>query len=115
MLKIISAQIRSGFLVTESPRTFRKWEYIEAERNIKRDAARIDALNIAEKKNGHQMRPWSIISSSQCNKCGMELFIRNVHSKSNTIIEGRATECKCDNLPDMPSDLPIRTNTYMLE
>ena len=76
--------------------SYEKWDDIEKRRDIKRDAAREEAFKKAT-DNGHNMKGWSNINTTQCKHCGREVSLYNIYSRSNTTIEGRAINQKCDN------------------
>lgn len=51
--------------------------------------------HIAE-EYGHQLKPWSNINSSHCEKCGRQARIRNILGRDNTEFKGPAFEQECD-------------------
>ncbi len=86
----------TGYLDTQLlGNMLKRWEDIEGPRDEKREACRIEAAKIAM-DNGHDLKPWSAINSTTCNKCGREIHLYNILSRSSSRMRGRALEQKCD-------------------
>lgn len=88
--------ITSGYNANQvSNGRLRHWNDIELERNIKRHNARSEAEQKASLL-GHSLKPWSIINSSCCTKCGREGKIINILSRDMTHFEGPLLHVECD-------------------
>jgi len=64
--------------------------------NVHRDVIRAEAED-ACKKMGHTMFPWTCMNSTLCRKCGMTVYLHNIHGTTDSRdITGRAIDQRCD-------------------
>lgn len=105
---------QTGFLDTQPfGQTYRMWDDIEKERQGRAKLAQEKATTLAI-KNGHDLKPFSAINTSQCKKCGREVTIYNTNSRSGTRFLGRALMQECDDTQwDTSNDIwEYRHNSY---
>ena len=89
---------QTGYLDTQlfgKHQQLKNWNDITAEREQKRQVSYKQAEKTAE-ENGHTLKPWSSLNNTQCKKCGREVNIYNILSRSDTCFKGRALTQKCD-------------------
>lgn len=106
MLRVISGSIKpTGYLDASMPGNgrLRKWEDIERDRLALRDAARKEAEEKAGML-GHEMRPWSNVNLSRCQKCNRQAKITNIISRLSTKFTGPALEQQCDDTNEEKSN-----------